>query len=61
MSKKTDQKKKKGIWSLYKLEGGKVKMSNKKCPRCGKVMAFHKEPKSRWTCGGCQYTEYVKR
>jgi small subunit ribosomal protein S27Ae len=52
---------KRGAWNLYKMEGGTAKLSNKKCPRCGKVMAFHKEPQARWSCGGCQYTEYVKR
>jgi len=50
-----------GAWNLYKIDGGTAKLANKKCPRCGKVMAFHKEPQARWACGGCQYTEYVKR
>lgn len=52
---------KRGAWNLYKIEGGTIKLTNKKCPRCAKVMAFHKEPQARWYCGGCQYTEYVKR
>ncbi|MBO3804222.1 MAG: 30S ribosomal protein S27ae [Candidatus Brockarchaeota archaeon] len=52
---------KEGSWKVYKIEGGKAKLSNKKCPRCGKVMAFHKEPNARWACGGCHYTEYAKR
>jgi len=50
-----------GTWNLYKIDGGTVKLTNKKCPRCGKVMAFHKDPQARWACGGCQYTEYAKR
>ena len=54
-------KEKRGAWDIYKIEGGTVKLTNKKCPRCGKVMAFHKEPQARWACGGCQYTEFAKR
>lgn len=62
MSEKAKPKEgKRGTWNLYKIEGGTIKLTNKKCPRCGKVMAFHKEPQARWACGGCQYTEYVKR
>jgi small subunit ribosomal protein S27Ae len=63
MSEKAKQKEreKRGSWNIYKIEGGKAKLGNRKCPRCGKVMAFHKEPQERWACGGCQYTEYLKR
>jgi len=56
-----EEKGKRGAWNLYKIEGGTAKLTNKKCPRCGKVMAFHKEPQARWACGGCQYTEFAKR
>jgi len=58
---KPKERGRRGAWDLYKIDGGTAKLANKKCPRCGKVMAFHKDPQARWACGGCQYTEYVKR
>jgi len=59
--KEKERRERRGAWNLYKIDGGTAKLANKKCPRCGKVMAFHKDPQARWACGGCQYTEYVKR
>ncbi len=52
---------KRGAWSLYEYDynTGKIKLKNKKCPRCGKVMARHENP-PRWNCGGCGYTEYIR-
>jgi ubiquitin-small subunit ribosomal protein S27Ae len=45
--------------SYYKVEGDKVTMSRKYCPRCGPgmVMAEHKD---RTACGKCGYTEFKK-
>ncbi len=37
-----------------------IKLRNRKCPRCGKVMAFHKDAKPRWHCGSCNFTEFVR-
>ncbi|MEB3774696.1 MAG: 30S ribosomal protein S27ae [Desulfurococcales archaeon] len=37
-----------------------IKLKNKKCPRCGSIMAHHKKPVERWHCGKCGYTEFVK-
>ena len=42
------------------FEKGTIKLMSKKCSRCGKIMACHKSPKHRWTCGSCSYTEFVK-
>jgi len=39
-------------------EKGTIKLKNKLCPRCGKVMANHKD---RWSCGYCHYTIFVQR
>jgi len=56
------KKKEKEIWQLYESDykTGKVTLKNKKCPRCGAVMAHHAKPVARWACGACGYTEYVK-
>lgn len=37
-----------------------AKLRNRKCPRCGKTMAEHANV-HRWSCGGCGYTEYVRK
>ncbi len=62
---KGEGKKERGgkAWKLYEVDYGKktVKLKNRKCPRCAKIMAFHESPKPRWACGGCNYTEYVKK
>jgi small subunit ribosomal protein S27Ae len=49
--------------TLYELDfaKGQVKLKNRKCPRCGNVMAHHKKPVERWTCGSCSFTDYVER
>lgn len=43
----------------YDYETGKVRLKNKKCPRCGSIMARHKKPVERWHCGKCGYTEFI--
>ncbi|MCS7139146.1 MAG: 30S ribosomal protein S27ae [Candidatus Nezhaarchaeota archaeon] len=37
---------------------GKIRLRNKLCPRCGRVMANHKD---RWSCGYCQYTIFTQQ
>ncbi|HVN73369.1 MAG TPA: 30S ribosomal protein S27ae [Methanoregula sp.] len=43
----------------YKVEGAKVTIASKFCPRCGPgiIMAEHKD---RVACGKCGYTEFKK-
>ena len=38
-----------------------IKLKNKKCPRCGSVMAHHVKPVERWHCGKCGYTEFLSK
>jgi small subunit ribosomal protein S27Ae len=56
------KKKQRGAWQLYEYDykAGTIKGKNKKCPRCGKTMAMHKDP-ARWACGGCGYSEYLRK
>jgi len=53
---------KSGLGALYEIDEkkGTVKLRNRKCPRCGNIMAFHKSPVERWTCGSCSFTDFVK-
>lgn len=55
-------KKENRIGQLYEYDYGKgtIKLKSKKCPRCGKIMAHH-ENAPRWACGGCGYTEYIRK
>lgn len=48
---------------LYEVdkEKGTVKLKNRKCSRCGNIMAHHKSPVERWTCGSCSFTDFVKK
>lgn len=43
----------------YDYEKGTIRLKNKRCPRCGSIMAYHKKPISRWHCGKCGYTEFT--
>lgn len=47
---------------LYEVDQQKAtaKLKNRKCPRCGNIMALHKIPVERWTCGSCSFTDFVK-
>jgi len=45
----------------FDYKKGTIKLKNKKCPRCGSVMAHHKVPIERWHCGKCGYTEFLHR
>mgnify|MGYP001034664970 CR=1 FL=1 len=64
LEKPGEAKKKKeiGAWQRYKCDytAGKITLKSKQCPRCNAVMAYHGKPVTRWTCGTCAYTEYVK-
>lgn len=44
----------------YDYEKGSIRLKNRKCPRCGSIMAHHESPVNRWTCGSCNYTEFVE-
>jgi len=48
------------VRTYYIIEGNKIKLKNKKCPRCGSIMAHHLKPVERWHCGKCNYTEFIK-
>ncbi|MEM2136742.1 MAG: 30S ribosomal protein S27ae [Candidatus Methanomethylicia archaeon] len=41
----------------YDYNSGKISFVGMKCPRCGRVMANHKD---RFACGFCGYTIYNK-
>ncbi len=45
----------------YDYKAGTITLKNKKCPRCGSIMAHHKHPVERWHCGKCGYTEFVTK
>ncbi|MBS7644545.1 MAG: 30S ribosomal protein S27ae [Candidatus Bathyarchaeia archaeon] len=44
----------------YDYEKGIIRLKNRKCPRCGNIMAHHEAPVERWMCGGCHYTEIAE-
>jgi len=50
------------LTALYEIDAqkGAAKLKNRKCPRCGNIMAHHKAPVERWTCGSCSFTDFVK-
>ncbi|HET7404749.1 MAG TPA: 30S ribosomal protein S27ae [Candidatus Bathyarchaeia archaeon] len=43
---------------LYDITGSVAKLRNRKCPRCGSIMAFHAKTGQRWVCGSCSFTDY---
>ncbi|MEM0313078.1 MAG: 30S ribosomal protein S27ae [Candidatus Bathyarchaeia archaeon] len=53
----TQEKKEKGVYSLYKIEGDKLVRLRPVCERCGPgyYMADHG---NRYTCGHCGFTRY---
>ncbi|HEV2118773.1 MAG TPA: 30S ribosomal protein S27ae [Candidatus Bathyarchaeia archaeon] len=55
---KPKQKKLRMRSELYEISGSTTKLKNRKCPRCGSVMASHKQPTQRWVCGACSFTDY---
>ncbi|HVH14912.1 MAG TPA: 30S ribosomal protein S27ae [Candidatus Angelobacter sp.] len=46
---------------LYDLTGSVAKLKNRKCPRCGSVMALHGGTVQRWVCGSCSFTDYGQK
>src|SRR5258708_18287418 len=46
---------------LYDLSGAVAKLKNRKCPRCGSVMASHGGTAQRWVCGSCRFTDYGQK
>ncbi|MEM3577758.1 MAG: 30S ribosomal protein S27ae [Candidatus Bathyarchaeia archaeon] len=57
---KTEKKKRKGLFSLYKIDKDKVVRLRPTCERCGPgyFMADHGD---RFTCGRCGFTRYKPR
>ncbi|HDI74316.1 MAG: 30S ribosomal protein S27ae [Thermoprotei archaeon] len=45
----------------YDYEKGYIRLKNKKCPRCGSIMAHHLQPVERHHCGRCGYTIFVAK
>ncbi len=47
---------------LYEIDPrtGRIRLKNRVCPKCGRVMASHREPVPRWHCGYCGYVEIVR-
>ena len=43
-------------WTLYQIEGGKLKRKNKFCPKCGPGF-FLADHGDRLSCGSCGYME----
>jgi small subunit ribosomal protein S27Ae len=62
-AKTKEKKKRKGMGTLYDVnyEKGSIALKNRKCPRCGGIMAHHKGSTPRLTCGACSYTDFVKK
>src|SRR2546425_11145813 len=42
---------------LYDLSGAVAKLKNRKCPRCGSVMASHGGNAQRWVCGSRRFAD----
>jgi small subunit ribosomal protein S27Ae len=58
-AKKTKKRRLRG--TMYEVSGSTAKLKNRKCPRCGSVMALHTNPVQRWVCGSCGLTEYAQK
>src|SRR5256885_10224902 len=58
---KPKAKKRRMRGDLYDLSGAVAKLKNRKCPRCGSVMAFHGGTAQRWVCGSCRFTDYGQK
>ena len=48
------------LWKLYHVEGDKVSLKNKTCPKCDKAVLLA-EHKNRLTCGKCGYVEFKSK
>src|SRR2546427_9837282 len=58
---KPKAKKRRMRGDLYDLSGAVAKLKNRKCPRCGSVMAFHGGSAQRWVCGSGRFTDYGQK
>src|SRR2546421_5879988 len=58
---KPKAKKRRMRGDLYDLSGAVAKLKNRKCPRCGSVMAFHGGTAQRWVCGSGGFTAYFHK
>lgn len=47
-------------WYELDPQRGVFRFKNKLCPKCGSVMAFHRESVPRWHCGKCGYTQFQR-
>ncbi len=57
--KKRKKKKPSKRWEKYKIEQGKVVITNRFCPRCGPGV-FLARHGNRLFCGKCHYTSFDK-
>jgi small subunit ribosomal protein S27Ae len=57
LGEKGSSKAPKGVWSLYKIEDGKIVSKRTDCPKCGRGV-FLAEHADRYTCGRCGYTKF---
>lgn len=48
------------VRELYKVEGGKLSVKNKSCPKCG-AGVFLAEHGNRESCGKCGYTVFKNK
>ena len=48
------------VRELYKVEGNKVTLKNKSCPKCG-AGVFLAEHDNRESCGKCGYTVFKNK
>src|SRR2546430_8146781 len=58
---KPKAKKRRMRGDLYDLSGAVAKLKNRKCPRCGSVMAFHGGTAQRWVCGSCRFSYFGQK
>ncbi len=58
---KTEKKNRLSSLYVYDYSKGSINLKNKKCSRCGNIMAHHEMPVERWTCGACNFTEIIER
>ena len=55
--KEKSNRQEKGVYALYKVEGGKVTRLRPTCERCGPGY-FMGDHQDRYTCGHCGFTRY---
>src|SRR2546430_15319202 len=58
---KPKAKKRRMRGDLYDLSGAVAKLKNRKCPRCGSVMAFHGGTAQRWVCGSRRFSGFGQK